>query len=308
VRPIVKIGLIAPFEGLYRESGYAALEAMRQAIQECTPPGIDVLPLALDDSGNPAQAQRAAQKLLVDPSVRAVVGPLLLESIPAVAAAISHTAISHTVAIPWIVPPLATPEGGFDAPASTVWLEAQTNFVATHTSAKRVLLLGLPTELHEGWQEEFNAAVPALPVDDVKSVLATLREDDALLWLGPPDEGARWLATLQETHPTVNFWLAVQAGVDIFAAHYHANPEVNREAHPAADNADRAPLHWLHWTNSDYNHPSQSDEPATDSNHALRELTYRATCAALATLSEGSHTSTAHWQLQERRIVLPESR
>ena len=30
VRPVVKIGLIAPFEGLYRDSGYGALAAMRQ--------------------------------------------------------------------------------------------------------------------------------------------------------------------------------------------------------------------------------------------------------------------------------------
>src|SRR3954452_7384256 len=84
IRPIVKIGLIAPFEGLYRQSGYDALEAMRQAMADCTPAGVDVLPLALDDSGDPAQAQRAAQKMLVDPAVRAVVGPLLLNDVPAV--------------------------------------------------------------------------------------------------------------------------------------------------------------------------------------------------------------------------------
>src|SRR5688500_13064399 len=73
IRPIIKIGLIAPFEGLYRQSGYTALDAMRQAMAECTPPGMDVLPLALDDSGDPARAQRAAQKLLIDPSVGAIV-------------------------------------------------------------------------------------------------------------------------------------------------------------------------------------------------------------------------------------------
>src|SRR3954463_1255363 len=42
IRPIVKIGLIAPFEGLYRQSGYDALDAMRQAMAECTPAGVDV--------------------------------------------------------------------------------------------------------------------------------------------------------------------------------------------------------------------------------------------------------------------------
>ncbi len=60
-RPVVKIGLIAPFEGLYRESGYEALAAMRSAIADSPLPSqvrIDILPLALDDSADPFPGQR----------------------------------------------------------------------------------------------------------------------------------------------------------------------------------------------------------------------------------------------------------
>src|SRR3954452_18921273 len=108
VRPIVKIGLIAPFEGFYRQSGYDALDAMRQAMAACTPAGVDVLPLALDDSGDPVQSKRAAQKLLVDPTVRAIVGPILLDEIPVVA-----TVITPATGIPWYIPTLRTATAGF---------------------------------------------------------------------------------------------------------------------------------------------------------------------------------------------------
>ena len=46
VQPVVKIGLVAPFEGLYRRTGYDALAAMRAAIADQPAPGVNVLPLA----------------------------------------------------------------------------------------------------------------------------------------------------------------------------------------------------------------------------------------------------------------------
>jgi hypothetical protein len=64
VRPVAKIGLIAPFEGLQRRTGYAALESMRQAIVETPASAIGVIPLALDDSADPLGHSRAAEKLL----------------------------------------------------------------------------------------------------------------------------------------------------------------------------------------------------------------------------------------------------
>ena len=83
---VVKIGLIAPFEGLYRRTGYAALAEMRKVLAAHVPASTAyrILPVALDDGGDPEQARRAAQKLLVDPEVQVIVGPLFPHTIAAV--------------------------------------------------------------------------------------------------------------------------------------------------------------------------------------------------------------------------------
>ncbi len=87
-RPVVKIGLLAPVEGLYRQDGYDALAAMRAAIADWnhdqiahdqiahnTVRKIDVLPLALDSSRYVA---RAGQKIMADPSIVSIIGPYSL--------------------------------------------------------------------------------------------------------------------------------------------------------------------------------------------------------------------------------------
>ena len=270
VRPIVKIGLIAPFEGLYRASGYAALEGMRQAMTACAPAGIDVLPLALDDSGDSVQARRAAQKLLVDPTVRAIVGPLLLDAIPAVSDVMSSTPTSTSTSGPtiaWYIPPLVMSDGNFATPSSSAWLAAQVEHIAASTTATRVLLMGLPTT----WQLPMETALPTLRIDDLATALATVGEDDALLWLGRPEVGAEWHAAISATHPNVEFWLATQAGIDIFAAQAE----------------DLQTVRWLIWTNSNYNQRLQPDDAAgEETTGAMHELTYQATCEALRMLGD----------------------
>lgn len=278
VRPIVKIGLIAPFEGLYRESGYAALAAMRQAIDECTPATLEVIPVALDDSGDPAQAQRAAQKLLVDPAVDAIIGPLLLDAVPAVTAV-----MTKATEIPWLIPALVAPEGGFASLQTSDWLEAQVELVARESSAPRILLLGLPSD----WELPLNTATPVLRIDDLETIAA----GDAILWLGPPDVGARWFAALRDQQPDVDFWLGSQAGVDVFVAHA----------------TDLHGAHWLLWTDVNYNRWSQSTAPATQMANATSfdvtpYLTYRATCNALAALVDSPSGATVTWELQSRVI------
>lgn len=67
--PIHKVGLVAPFEGLHRQAGYRALDAMRQALAECNPTGRALLPVALDESLGREAAGRTLEKLQVDPAV-----------------------------------------------------------------------------------------------------------------------------------------------------------------------------------------------------------------------------------------------
>jgi ABC-type branched-subunit amino acid transport system substrate-binding protein len=83
-QPVVKIGLVAPFEGRYRSIGYEAIYAARLAIREINARGgIDghrVELVALDDRGEPEQAIMAARQLTLDPQVVAAVGHLRPDS------------------------------------------------------------------------------------------------------------------------------------------------------------------------------------------------------------------------------------
>src|SRR5215510_3753097 len=63
--PTVKIGLIAPFEGLYRATGYEVLFAVKLALQERNEgqglQGYRVELVALNDFNDPVEARRQAQ-------------------------------------------------------------------------------------------------------------------------------------------------------------------------------------------------------------------------------------------------------
>lgn len=84
VAPVIKVGLVAPFEGRHRDIGYDVLYSARLAVREINAVGgIDgtrVALVALDDGGNPEYAQAAANSLLIDPGVVAVVGHWLPET------------------------------------------------------------------------------------------------------------------------------------------------------------------------------------------------------------------------------------
>lgn len=77
-RPTVKIGLVAPFEGRYREVGYEVIYAVRLAIREANAAGgvagYSVELVSLDDSGEAEMAVEQARKLATDPLVVGVVG------------------------------------------------------------------------------------------------------------------------------------------------------------------------------------------------------------------------------------------
>ena len=82
--PVVKVGLVAPFEGRYRAVGYEAIYAARLAVRETNAAGgvagYRLELLALDDSGDPAMAIEQARKLAIDPQVVAAIGHYLPET------------------------------------------------------------------------------------------------------------------------------------------------------------------------------------------------------------------------------------
>ncbi len=86
---IVKIGLVAPFEGRYRYLGYDAIYAARLAVREINAAGgvagRQLVLVAYDDRGDPEMARTAARNLAIDPDVAAVVGHYRPESTAAAA-------------------------------------------------------------------------------------------------------------------------------------------------------------------------------------------------------------------------------
>ncbi len=78
VDPVVKIGLVAPFEGRHRAIGYDAIYSARMAVREINAAGgiggYRVTLVALDDRADIELARQAAASLVGDPGVVAVVG------------------------------------------------------------------------------------------------------------------------------------------------------------------------------------------------------------------------------------------
>ncbi len=78
VDPVVKIGLVAPFEGEQRAIGYDVIYATRLAVRQVNEAGgIEghrVALVAYDDSTYPDEAQSVAEALIVDPGIVAVIG------------------------------------------------------------------------------------------------------------------------------------------------------------------------------------------------------------------------------------------
>ncbi|MBE2221706.1 MAG: amino acid ABC transporter substrate-binding protein [Anaerolineae bacterium] len=78
VDPVVKVGLVAPFEGENRAIGYDAIYAARLAVRQINEAGgiggHRVALVALDDSSDTDLAQETAAALVLDPGVMAVIG------------------------------------------------------------------------------------------------------------------------------------------------------------------------------------------------------------------------------------------
>ncbi|MCX7681618.1 MAG: branched-chain amino acid ABC transporter substrate-binding protein [Anaerolineae bacterium] len=107
IKPTVKIGLVAPFEGRYRAVGYDVIYAVRLALREANGrggvAGYGVELIAYDDGADPEMAVEQARKLALDPGVLAVIGHFREET--TVAAIRTYTQAS----LPLVAPVLLAP-------------------------------------------------------------------------------------------------------------------------------------------------------------------------------------------------------
>ena len=197
--PVVKIGLLAPFEGLHRESGYEALSAMRAALADYPLKEFEAVPLALDTSADPAHARRAAAKMLRDDSVVAVVGPLQARQVSAVAQVIAASGLEWQ---PQTRPP--------SSKAAQSLVEA----IIAQMPGTRIAVAGLDF----GWPQASAAELSSKTRKSVTLVDAAANgaAADGLLWLGSADEGAAFLSRLRLQGSTVPFWTTAVAGDPVF--------------------------------------------------------------------------------------------
>ncbi len=253
VRPVDKVGLIAPFEGLYREDGYAALDAVRRAIADCAPPGRAVVPLALDDSADPDRSVRALQKLLLDPAVTVVLGPWTPQAVRAAA--------PLTAGHAWLTPyPAlqATP-----LPIDTTTLTMLLDAITARLAPSRILMVAPGLSLSPGATDGSDRV--RFFVDPTQAA-EEVTGNDAILWLGDAAQGATWYAALR-ARTNAPFVLGTPIGAEIFARHA-----------PHSTSA-----YWLLWHEFEYtNAPNSSTPQPTGFRQGVTEFAYRSTCAYLA--------------------------
>lgn len=107
--PVLKIGLIAPFEGLGRPLGYAVLPAVQKVIESANAGGdlgsYRLLLVALNDELDPAAAAAQAAALAQDASVIAVIGPFTMPTAAQASTVLSAAGIPMLVAAPLVEAP-----------------------------------------------------------------------------------------------------------------------------------------------------------------------------------------------------------
>ena len=105
---VVKIGVIASFEGLGRPLGYEVLHGVKLAVRERNAAGglagYRVALVALNDNDDAAHAARQARKMDVDGDVLGVIGPFSRATVRAVAEPLTRAGLA------WLVPASAPDE------------------------------------------------------------------------------------------------------------------------------------------------------------------------------------------------------
>ena len=188
--PVVKIGLIAPFEELHRDDGYAALHAVRLAVDQRNAAGgvagYRVALVALNDNARPDDARQAAANLGVDRDVLGVIGPLQGAAAQAAGPALAQRGL------PWINLASQTPS------------QLATGFALEASPADVVARAG--QALAAG-----GASGPVATTTDADFDPAGLA---GLIWLGGAAEGAR---LAQRLPPEASLIGGPELGSPVFA-------------------------------------------------------------------------------------------
>jgi branched-chain amino acid transport system substrate-binding protein len=146
-RPLVKIGLAAPFEGLDRPLGYDALQGVKSALAERNTAGgvggAMVELVALNDSGEAGEARLQASEFAADPAVMGVVTGWSEETARAALPVYRQKGLG--VVVPWSAPAeLADHQAGVVLAAADVQraAEALVGAIAAAGPPRRLVVVG----------------------------------------------------------------------------------------------------------------------------------------------------------------------
>jgi branched-chain amino acid transport system substrate-binding protein len=208
-RPTFKIGLVAPFEGLYRYLGYGALYAVNLALEECNQgggvQGYLVELVALNDDQDPDSAAQSARELGIDPDVMAVIGHYGEETTLAALPVYEETGLA--LVVPGCTAAAVTRSGysqTYRLVADDVTVgEAAARYAVLSEGATRIAVFGGAEDLVRAFVDlatDAGAEVFVHQEQDREALLTALdAEDPDLLFFGGEGlEGAELLLALRE--------------------------------------------------------------------------------------------------------------
>jgi branched-chain amino acid transport system substrate-binding protein len=182
--PTVKIGLVAPFEGLHRPLGYEALFGVKLALQERNENGglhgYRVELVALNDFDDPAEARRQARALVADLDVLGVVGHLSSET--TLAAMPLYQQANLAMSQPWpVAAPAASPNGSGVASVAATQAEAAAFLESIRLAAGIEYMITVTTPNIDALPPDLQAV--ALDTDGVAAgeILLELRQSNRAL-------------------------------------------------------------------------------------------------------------------------------
>ncbi len=213
---VVKIGLVAPFEGRDRPIGYDAIYAARLAVRQINETGgaggWKLALVAYDDRGEAASARTAARNLLTDGEVVAVIGHYRQPTTEAAAPLYAQGGLPLIVIGAWVTPTTTT--WHLAPPPEAVATAMVTAAADLRDPARRVVCWGTSPPIAPACTEaarrgyQIAPASPARPPLPAAIVLTTL----------PPVRAAeRWAARRNAT-PTGQLIGGPTLAADAFAA------------------------------------------------------------------------------------------
>jgi len=226
-RPTVTIGLVAPFEGRYRDVGYEVIYAVRLAVREANAAGgvagYNVALMALDDAGDATQAAVQARKLSAAPEVVGAIGhwleattlaaaPVYVESgLPMLATAASPELAegAYRLWLTWEAEAAAVPAGARQCPLPCDSLEDLDWLFDTRAEDPLVEIVGPAT-----WGQPQFAALAGEAVEGVMFVTPSPYPADS----ADPGFAERYRAISNGVEPRANAVLAYDAARMLFAA------------------------------------------------------------------------------------------